>query len=238
MPRATARTSSASPPITTPLAWPCWFLENHDLPRVATRFAGGATAMASPYGLPREGADDGAPADDGAAPVGKAADDGETVGAAPADSAPAPSDRTPRSARPAPAPSSLMLAALRGTPFVFEGQELGLPNAVIPADRVVDVDGRDPCRAPVPWERPSAVGPGAGFTTGEPWLPFVEDAERLCVAAQEEDPDSTLNLARRVLAVRRATPALQTGTQRLLDAGPGSSPGSARATTATAGSRS
>ncbi len=143
---------------TTPLAWPCWFLENHDLPRVATRFPGAERAVL------------------------------------------------------------VMLHALRGTPFLFEGQELGLPNAVVPAERVVDVDGRDPCRAPLPWERPSLAGPGAGFTTGEPWLPIVEQAESLAVAAQDGDPASTLELTRRLTAVRRATPALRTGTQRFLDA--------------------
>ena len=44
-----------------------------------------------------------------------------------------------------------MLYALRGTPFVYQGEELGLPDAEIPPDRVVDVDGRDPERAPIPW---------------------------------------------------------------------------------------
>ena len=52
-----------------------------------------------------------------------------------------------------------MLYALRGTPFVYQGQELGLPDAEIPPDRVVDVDGRDPVRAPMPWRPPSAAGP-------------------------------------------------------------------------------
>ena len=43
-----------------------------------------------------------------------------------------------------------MLYALRGTPFVYQGEELGLPDAVVPPERVVDVDGRDPVRAPMP----------------------------------------------------------------------------------------
>jgi hypothetical protein len=78
----------------------------------------------------------------------------------------------------------MMICALRGTPFLYYGQELGLPDAEILPDRVVDVDVRDPERAPMPWRRPSQAGPGAGFTTGEPWLPVVADAERLCVEAQ------------------------------------------------------
>jgi alpha-glucosidase len=113
-----------------------------------------------------------------------------------------------------------MLYALRGTPFVYQGEELALPDADIPRERVVDVDGRDPARAPIPWQPPSTAGPGAGFTTGEPWLPLIADAERLCVERQAADPRSTLALVRRLAALRAATPALQTGSQRTVDAGP------------------
>jgi alpha-glucosidase len=113
----------------------------------------------------------------------------------------------------------LMLYALRGTPFIYQGEELGLPDAEIPPDRVVDVDGRDPERAPIPWAPASQAGPGAGFTTGEPWLPLVADTERLAVTTQEADPDSTLSLARRLAALRRRLPALQDGEQRSVAAG-------------------
>jgi alpha-glucosidase len=116
---------------------------------------------------------------------------------------------------------ALLLTALRGTPFLYQGDELGLPDAVVPPDRVVDVDGRDPERAPIPWRPPSVAGPGAGFTTGEPWLPLVADAERLCVERQAADPSSTLSLVRRLGALRAASPALQTGRQRVLAAAPG-----------------
>jgi alpha-glucosidase len=114
--------------------------------------------------------------------------------------------------------AAVMLYALRGTPFVYQGQELGLPDAAIAPERVVDVDGRDPQRAPLPWRPPSLAGPGAGFTSGEPWLPLVADAERLNVESQAADPRSTLSLVRRLAALRAATPALQTGAQRTLDA--------------------
>ena len=83
----------------------------------------------------------------------------------------------------------------------------------------VDVGERDPERAPVPWERPSVAGPGAGFTTGSPWLPIVEDAEHLAVAAQEGNPRSALSLFRRLIELRRASPALRVGGQTMLDAG-------------------
>jgi alpha-glucosidase len=115
---------------------------------------------------------------------------------------------------------ALMLYALRGTPFVFQGEELGLPDADIPPDRIVDVDGRDPERAPIPWRPPSEVGPGAGFTTGEPWLPLVADAEHLNVESQAADPRSTLRFVRELAALRAAMPVLQTGVQTSLDAGP------------------
>jgi alpha-glucosidase len=85
---------------------------------------------------------------------------------------------------------------------------------------VVDVDGRDPERAPIPWRPPSAAGPGAGFTTGDPWLPLVAEAEELNAETQAADPHSTLNLVRRLAALRRDTPALQTGAQRSVDAHP------------------
>ncbi len=111
-----------------------------------------------------------------------------------------------------------MVLTLRGTPFVFQGDELGLPNTTIPPDRVVDVDGRDGVRTPIPWQPPSQAGPGAGFTTGEPWLPITPEAERLNAASEAADDRSPLAYHRRLLAVRRATPALQLGAYRSLDA--------------------
>jgi alpha-glucosidase len=113
----------------------------------------------------------------------------------------------------------LMLYALRGTPFVYQGEELGLPDAEIPPERVVDVDGRDPERAPIPWRPPSEAGPGAGFTNGQPWLPVAGAAEELNAQRQAADPGSTLSLARRLAWLRRDEPALQSGDQQVLDAG-------------------
>lgn len=72
----------------------------------------------------------------------------------------------------------------------------------------------------MPWQRPSQAGPGAGFTTGKPWLPVVTDAERLCVEAQQNDPASTLTFVRRLLRLRLREPALQSGTQRPVEAPP------------------
>jgi alpha-glucosidase len=114
--------------------------------------------------------------------------------------------------------AAMLICTLRGTPFLYYGQELGLPDAHIPPDRVVDVDGRDPERSPMPWRRPSLAGPGAGFTTAEPWLPVVTGAESLCVETQQQDPGSTLAFVRKLTHLRSREPTLQSGTLRLSDA--------------------
>ena len=110
--------------------------------------------------------------------------------------------------------AAMLVCALRGTPFLYYGQELGLPDAHVPPDRVVDVDGRDPERSPMPWRRPSLAGTGAGFSTADPWLPVVADAESLCVEAQRQDPRSTLSFVRELIHLRSREPALHSGTQR------------------------
>jgi alpha-glucosidase len=116
--------------------------------------------------------------------------------------------------------AATLICTLRGTPFLYYGQELGLPDAHIAPDRVVDVDGRDPERSPMPWRRPSRTGAGAGFSTADPWLPVVADAESLCVEAQQEDPRSTLAFIRELIHLRSREPALQAGTQRLVGVTP------------------
>jgi alpha-glucosidase len=114
--------------------------------------------------------------------------------------------------------AATMVLTLRGTPFLFQGDELGLPDTPVPPERIVDVDGRDVVRTPIPWLPPSQAGPGAGFTTGESWLPMTPEAERLNAATEAADERSPLSYHRRLLAVRRATPALQLGSYRSLDA--------------------
>ena len=104
--------------------------------------------------------------------------------------------------------AAMLLLTLRGTPTLYNGDELGLPDVPVPPERVVDVDGRDPVRSPMPW----TTGPGAGFTTGEPWLPMTDGPGAFSVEAQARDPRSMLALHRRLLALRRAEPALQLGT--------------------------
>lgn len=104
--------------------------------------------------------------------------------------------------------AAVLLLGLRGTPFLYAGEELGLADAEIPPDRRLDPGGRDGCRAPIPWD-PSD---GHGWA-GDPWLPWPPEADRgRTVAEQASDGASTFNLYRRLLELRRASPALQIGT--------------------------
>jgi alpha-glucosidase len=112
--------------------------------------------------------------------------------------------------------AAVMVLTLRGTPFLFQGEELGLTDGAVPADAIVDVDGRDPERVPMPWE----PGTGAGFTSGRAWLPTHPDTDRLAVAVQQGDPASSLELYRSLIALRRATPSLQHGSYRSVHAAP------------------
>jgi alpha-glucosidase len=117
--------------------------------------------------------------------------------------------------------AAMLLLTLRGTAFLYQGEELGLRDADVPPALRVDVDGRDPQRAPMPWAPPSLAGPGCGFTTGRPWLPLPPDTEHANVATQARDPDSTFSLYRALIRLRRRSGALLHGRQTMVDAGPG-----------------
>jgi alpha-glucosidase len=112
--------------------------------------------------------------------------------------------------------AAVILLTQRGTPFLYAGEELGLDDAAVPDDRVVDPGGRDGCRAPLPWTVAAPHGWGP-----EPWLPFPPDPGVRSVEAQRGDPGSILHLYRRLLQLRRDSPALSLGDQEVLDAPPG-----------------
>jgi alpha-glucosidase len=109
-----------------------------------------------------------------------------------------------------------MLLTLRGSVFLYYGDELGMPDTDVPLDRLVDpvsveyqpVLNRDAARTPMPWTGSN----GAGFTEPgvEPWLPFG-DVSACNVADQRSDPTSTLHLTRDLVAVRKQLPELRTG---------------------------
>src|SRR3954452_16465841 len=112
--------------------------------------------------------------------------------------------------------AAMLLLTLRGTPTLYQGEEIGMTDVPIPPERVQDPWernvpglglGRDPARTPMPWDGSA----GAGFTTGDPWLPLGADCHTVNVAAQAKDPCSMLSLYRALLALRRAEPALSVG---------------------------
>jgi alpha-glucosidase len=154
-----------------PAAWPVWTGSNHDLGRLASRWAEGH----------------------------------------------------PERARVA----LVMLLCLRGTPVLFQGDEVGLEDADVPHERMRDplgvrfwpaYSGRDGARTPMPWRD----APGGGFTRPGvvPWLPFG-DLAACNVEAQRTDPDSLLLLTRDLIDLRRREPALRTGDYRTVPSGPG-----------------
>lgn len=113
--------------------------------------------------------------------------------------------------------SLLLLVCLRGNVIVYQGEELGLPQADVPFDRLQDPEaianwpqtlGRDGARTPMPWEHHHHH---AGFSTHEPWLPVDPRHVNLSVDVQEGNPHSTLHHARRILRLRKHHSALGAG---------------------------
>jgi alpha-glucosidase len=123
---------------------------------------------------------------------------------------------TARRSEPRVRAAAVLLLTLRGTPFVYQGDELGLADADIPADRVVDPGGRDGCRAPLPWD--GSADHGWPTRAGSrPWLPLPPEAAERNRAVETGDAGSVLHLYRRVIALRHASPALSRGTFEFLD---------------------
>jgi alpha-glucosidase len=117
------------------------------------------------------------------------------------------------------------LLTMPGTPFLYYGEEIGLRNGKLRYRDLRDPytkrfwpfrPGRDPARTPMQWD-----GSGhAGFTTSQPWLPLPLDYSQLNVAREAADPDSLWSLYRRLIEVRRMSPALNGGEYRVIDGGP------------------
>jgi len=147
-------------------AWPIWTGSNHDVSRLATRWAGGDQAKVKL--------------------------------------------------------ALVLLLTLRGTPFLYQGDEIGLVDGPVQREDVLDAvgarfwpvyKGRDAERTPMPWNG----DPGGGFTPAgvRPWLPMADPA--LCnVADQEGRVDSVLELCRRAIAARQASEDLAVGPYRSL----------------------
>jgi alpha-glucosidase len=114
--------------------------------------------------------------------------------------------------------AAVLLLTLRGTPFLYQGEELGLLDSEIAPEQVIDPGGRDGCRGPLPWDGTDGHGWPTGSGGATPWLPLPPESDRRNRASQQADPDSMLHLYRRLLALRKARPELGDGELRLLDA--------------------
>ena len=121
--------------------------------------------------------------------------------------------------------AALLLFTLRGTPFVYYGEELGLHDGRLRRADLHDPytirywpwkTGRDPARTPMPWDD----SPQAGFTTGRPWLPLSHAWRQTNVAGEQHDPASILSLYKRLIRMKKGSNALTVGTYHPVDGGP------------------
>jgi alpha-glucosidase len=118
----------------------------------------------------------------------------------------------------------LLLLTLRGTPFMYYGEEIGMRNIPVKRSEIMDppgrkywplYKGRDVCRSPMQWD----AAPNAGFTNGRPWLKVHSNYPKRNVAVQQGDPESLLNFTRRLIALRKGSPALVRGDYTPLETG-------------------
>ncbi len=119
--------------------------------------------------------------------------------------------------------AAAMLLTIRGTPFLYYGEEIGMTCERLPRAALRDPLGvatwplpslgRDPSRTPMQWD----ASPNAGFTPGQPWLPLNSDYEVRNVTAQADDPASLLSWYASLISLRRSTAALREGRIAFLD---------------------
>ena len=109
-----------------------------------------------------------------------------------------------------------LLLTLRGTPFVYYGEEIGMRDISLRRNEILDppgqkywplYKGRDGCRSPMQWD--DSVN--AGFSTTKPWLPVHPDYNHRNVATQQTNPDSLFHFTRTLLGLRKKFPALRSG---------------------------
>ncbi|MER0237627.1 alpha-glucosidase family protein [Fulvimarina sp. MAC8] len=121
--------------------------------------------------------------------------------------------------------AAAILLSLRGSVCLYQGEELGLTEADIAYENIVDPQGlnlwpegkgRDGCRTPMVWE---ASDPNAGFSTAKPWLPIPAEHLRRAVDRMEADASSLLHFYRRLINKRKAAPALIRGDFAFVEAG-------------------
>jgi len=119
---------------------------------------------------------------------------------------------------------AMLLLTLRGTPFLYYGEEIAMQEAKLPKDMLKDPigrrwyplhQGRDGCRTPMQWNGEA----NAGFSLVEPWLPVGLNISRRNVADQEKDPQSHLSFIKQLIHLRKSLPVLQVGDYKSVDLG-------------------
>jgi alpha-glucosidase len=117
----------------------------------------------------------------------------------------------------------LLLATLRGSIILYQGEELGLPQVDVPFERLQDPEAianwpqtlsRDGARTPMPWK---SDAPQLGFSRSEPWLPVGESHAALAVDRQESDGASLLQFTREALRLRIRHSALRQGSMEIVE---------------------
>lgn len=122
----------------------------------------------------------------------------------------------------------MLLLSLRGTAYLYQGDELGLPHADVPFERLRDPEaiafwphgiGRDGARTPMPWRYEANM---AGFTSApDAWLPLDPRHRALAVDVEENEPHSVLAFTRAMIALRKGSPALREGALEMAAPEPG-----------------
>ncbi|ABZ95739.1 Glycosidase [Leptospira biflexa serovar Patoc strain 'Patoc 1 (Ames)'] len=117
--------------------------------------------------------------------------------------------------------AACMMLTLRGTPFLYYGEEIGMKRQKVPFNKIQDPvgkrywpfhPGRDPERIPMPWDGSETTG----FTTGKPWLPLYTEANTINVDAQKQNPDSLFYTYKKLLQIRKDRKSLRKGKLKIL----------------------
>ncbi|XDD46429.1 alpha-glucosidase [Leptospira sp. WS39.C2] len=117
--------------------------------------------------------------------------------------------------------AACMMLTLRGTPFLYYGEEIGMKRQKVPFNKIQDPvgkrywpfhPGRDPERIPMPWDGSETTG----FTTGKPWLPLYEESNTVNVESQKLDPNSLFYTYKKLLQIRKDRKSLRKGKLKIL----------------------
>lgn len=121
---------------------------------------------------------------------------------------------------------TLALTSLRGNVFIYQGEELALPQVDVPFESLQDPEaianwpetlGRDGARTPIPWDENATH---AGFSSARPWLPIETGHFGHAIATLENDADSVLHFVRKAIATRNRSAALRSGELDIVDCHP------------------